>query len=193
MRQRHRGDDGHVSALEDGLALEQQSAGFVGDGQPFAAFGPTALQDNAPVLRVHPNKKPMGAAASPTIGLKSTFHWTPGWVSIPWRNSNRNEPRKSVSMFDGSGGYRIVSFKDRVVESRAFSREAIRPKFSTPVEKTVEIRRIWALGAQAVAKLGVPASPPTSLRPDLAVFSRVSGLTFAVHRLPGPGAGKSSS
>ena len=40
----------------------------------------------------------MGAPTTATVGLKSTFHWTPDRVMTPWRNLNRNERRKEVSI-----------------------------------------------------------------------------------------------
>ncbi len=181
-----------TSALSKMAPRSSSSAGFVGDGQPFAAFGPTALQDNAPVLRVHPNKKPMGAAAAPTIGLKSTFHWTPGRVSIPWRNSNRNERRKRVSMFvrrDGSLDClpqrpcgRVASLFARGNPAEVFhtcGKNCGNPKDLDP--RRASRRKIGSSGK------------PADLGPSRSgCFSRVSGLTFAVRSASRPGAGKSS-
>src|SRR5262245_33664359 len=74
---------------------ERQS---VGNGQTLPALGSATLQHDAAVLRVHTNEEPMGAPATATVGLKSALHWTPGRVTTPWRNWNRNERRKGVSI-----------------------------------------------------------------------------------------------
>ena len=51
----------------------------------------------------------MGAPTTATVGLKSTFHWTPDRVMTPWRNLNRNERRKEVSNVIGILVFAIVS------------------------------------------------------------------------------------
>ena len=74
----------------------------------------------------------MGAPTPATVGLKGTLHWTPGRVMTPWRNLNRSEPRKGVSIVSQptqpdwpprtlSGDLHCVP-QNPMVESRAFWR-----------------------------------------------------------------------
>ena len=83
------------------------------DGQPLPSLCASALQDDPAVLGVHPNEKAMGLRPMTAVGLERSLHWPPGRVMTPWRNLNRSEPWKRVSMFSAgrssplSGGGRL--------------------------------------------------------------------------------------
>ena len=52
------------------------------DGQTLAALRAAALEHDASIFRMHPNKKPMGAPAVAAIWLIRSLHWTPGRVEL---------------------------------------------------------------------------------------------------------------
>ena len=44
------------------------------DAKPLSALGATPFEDQPALLGAHPDAKPMGPAAAPTVGLKGAFH-----------------------------------------------------------------------------------------------------------------------
>jgi hypothetical protein len=115
---------------------------LAGDGQPFSAFCAASFQDEPTVLRAHTDEKTVRPLPSAGVGLKRafTFH---GILLV------ENEPSMLANAF---GECQLTAGCVTVgVLSRSAVRSGIRsmlfglpPKFSTPVEKTVENRQIWA-------------------------------------------------
>jgi hypothetical protein len=74
------------------------------NGQTLAPLGAAALQHDTSVLRVHPNKKPVGAPTVTAIWLIRTLHWTPGRVELhPGETQIVADTRKAVNVrIDGT-------------------------------------------------------------------------------------------
>ena len=111
------------------------------DGQAFTTFRTPPLQHKSAVFRTHSHEKPMCFLAAPRIGLKSS-------LSLHCESfCSNNKPSMVANAFLRCqlarlcvrvGGFRESS--PRRSRACAFG---CSPKFSTPVEKTVEIRQVW--------------------------------------------------
>ena len=137
----------------DSIGPAQAQRLFAADRQALPALGAAALQDESPVFRAHANQKSMCTAAAAFIRLESPlpFHrlLRECEVGVAVLRLSANEERT----FNGIGRFLTVSIaRAFVLQSpvlrRAFTslfsprsacRFGLSPKFSTPVEKTVEI------------------------------------------------------
>src|SRR5262245_28101658 len=114
---------------------------FAANSEAFTPFCTPSLQHEAAVLRTHSHKKPMSLLAASSIGLKSP-------LSLHCESfSSNNKPSMVANAFLRCqlarlcvrvGGFRESS--SRRYWACAFG---CSPKFSTPVEKTVENRQVW--------------------------------------------------
>jgi hypothetical protein len=106
------------------------------DCQAFAAFRAAAFQHQPPVFRAHPHQEPVCFGAMAIIWLKRalTLHWSPLKV----------EPTMLAKGFkECQSGWFVLQSASFKPNSRSASNTCVfglSPKFSTPVEKTVENR-----------------------------------------------------
>jgi hypothetical protein len=110
---------------------------FAADRQALATLGAAALQDETPVLGGHPHEKTVRACAVARIWLKRslTLHADPFDEE---RTANDSGRFRRVST-------RVVCVRVSVLHETSRPRKircafGLSPKFSTPVEKTVEIK-----------------------------------------------------
>jgi hypothetical protein len=106
-----------------------------GDSQTLAALGAAALENDAAVLCTHAHPEPVSSTAAAAIWLKRALHWTPGWGDSPAGETWIVTNEQKTCQFE-----LLVCKHDAVVNSPAFANGPIlRRKFSTPVQKPVEI------------------------------------------------------
>ena len=107
-----------------------------GNRQALAAFGAAPLENDAAVLRAHPHPEPVSSTAAAAIWLKRALHGTPGLGDSPDGETRIVATRQKTCQFG-----RLVCIRDRCGRFAGFRRCARprRRKFSTPVEKPVEI------------------------------------------------------
>jgi len=107
------------------------------DRKTLAPLGTAAFQHQAPILRAHANEKPMRLGTMTRIGLKSPNSLSHDIPSVLRRTVNVSERVRGVSItltvLQSASSSRIQP----VVNPCPFG---LSPKFSTPVEKTVENR-----------------------------------------------------
>jgi hypothetical protein len=111
------------------------------DSQAFTPFRTPPLQHKAAVFGTHSYEKPMSFLAAASIGLKCplSLHCESFCSNIkPSMVANAFLRCQLVRLCVTVGGFRESS--PRRSRACAFG---CSPKFSTPVEKTVEIRQVW--------------------------------------------------
>ena len=118
------------------------------DCQALPPLGAAPLQNQSAILAAHPDEKSVRTLPAACIGLKRAFTFHRG-ASVEKRTLNVSEAVPSVSI--APGGSEECQSRPNVLESPSFTavvsfRRApctfgLSPKFSTPVEKTVENRR----------------------------------------------------
>ena len=110
---------------------------FAAHRQPFTAFGAPALEHQPAVFRTHTNQKAVCPPAMPRIRLKRALplHDVP---SERDRTANVSEgvPRVSIQC----DCVRVDVLSEALVRPARSCVFGLSPKFSTPVEKTVENR-----------------------------------------------------
>jgi hypothetical protein len=136
--------------------LRQRLSGA--DGQPFPPFGAPSLEHVTAVFCAHPNQKAVGFPAASRVRLERPFP-----LHIP---SFFGTNRQCYSSFESrivcsesarlllahysrltaqNDGFcaTVASFRPAAAPPQGSCTFGLSPKFSTPVEKTVEIRLIW--------------------------------------------------
>ena len=134
------------------------------DSQAFSALGSPAFQDESAVFRAHANAKPVSLPPPSRVRLKCPLTFHPlnprsspvrALVRVNWRHTTTENVRNEPSMLANAFGecqrvwfvlQSALSFSSQTrrrlpvqnVPSRVCT-FGLSPKFSTPVEKTVEI------------------------------------------------------